>query len=286
MEQFKIFDAHLHTFGNFLPKDDDLISYMDRYNVEKAILTTVNRAASSKIYTDNISETGEEESNENRVKRAFENLRKLMPKDQLDHQDVITISNLDPERFLKFFWFNPKIQQGEEEKNYRILENHFEMGFCGVKIHSGIHLIKIPRDIMSLASFMQEYNKSIPLYIHFTPKFSAFGGISSKNLANLARSFPDLKIILGHAGLAMEFAIDFGLSLKQYKNIYFETSCSIPYAIFSLIKTVGHKRLLFGSDAPVTNPMQLEIDKIICLPITSDQKQDIFYNNTNNFILN
>jgi len=283
--QYKIFDAHLHTYGTFLAKDDDLISYLDRHNVQKAIITTVNRAASSKIYATDDNGTGEEVSNENRVKRAFENLRK-MTKDQLDHQDVISISNLDSERFLKFFWFNPKIDREEDDKNFRILENHFKMGFCGVKIHPGIHLIKVPRDIISLASFMQEYNKNFPLYIHFTPKFSAFGGISSKNLAKLAQSFPNLNIILGHAGLAMEFAIDFGLSLKQYKNIYFETSCSIPYAILSLIKTVDHKRLLFGSDAPVTNPLQLEIDKILCLPISNDQKQDIFYNNTNNLVLN
>ncbi|MBY9014847.1 MAG: amidohydrolase family protein [Candidatus Lokiarchaeota archaeon] len=259
---------------------------MDKYNVEKAIVTTINRAATSKIYTDNKLKEKNELKEEDIVKRAFENLRKLMPKDQLDHQDVINLSNRDPERFYKFFWFNPKIDLEEVDKNYRILENHFKMGFCGVKIHSGIHLIKVPRDIISLASFMQEYNKNFPLYIHFTPKFSAFGGISSKDMAKLAQSFPNLNIILGHAGLAMEFAIDFGLSLKQYKNIYFETSCSIPYAIYSLIKTVGHKRLLFGSDAPVTNPIKLEIDKIICLPIKSDQKQDIFYNNTNNLIIN
>ncbi len=284
--QYKIFDAHLHTYGTFLAKDDDLLSYLDRHHVEKAIITTVNRAASSKIYANDNNGPGEDASDQNRVKKAFENLRKLMPKDQLDHQDVISISKLDTERFFKFFWFNPKINQDEEDKNYGILEKHFKMGFCGVKVHSGIHLIKIPRDIMSLASFMQEYDKNFPLYIHFTPKFSAFGGISSRDLAKLAQSFPSLNIILGHAGLAMEFAIDFGLSLNQYKNIYFETSCSIPYAILSLVKMVGHKRLLFGSDAPVTNPIQLEIDKIMCLPIKSDQKQDIFYNNTNRLILN
>jgi predicted TIM-barrel fold metal-dependent hydrolase len=254
--------------------------------VEKAIITTVNRAASSKIYINDKTGIEEDVSNENRVKKAFENLRKMMPKDQLDHQDVVNISNLDSERFFKSFWFNPKIHPDEEDKNYKILENHFKMGFCGVKIHSGIHLIKIPRDIMTLVSFMQDYNKNFPLFIHFTPKFSAFGGISSKDIAKLAQSFPDLKIVVLHAGCTMEFAIDFGLSLKQYKNIYFETSCSIPYAILSLVKTVGHKRLLFGSDAPVTNPLKLEIDKILCLPITNDQKQDIFYNNTNNLIQN
>ena len=207
-----------------------------------------------------------------------------MPKDQLDHQDVIDLSNKDPERFYKFFWFNPKFDSEQEEHNYKILETHFEQGFCGVKIHSGINLVKIPRDVMKLASFMQDYNEKFPLYIHFTPKFSAFGGISSKDLVKLAKNFPNLKIIIGHAGLAMEFAIDFGLSLRQYNNIYFETSCSIPYALLSLVKSVGHKRLLFGSDAPVTNPLKLEIDKILCLPITNDQKQDIFYNNINNLL--
>ena len=262
------------------------MQYLDTYGVEKAIITTINRAASSKIYTKDVGTIKDGDTEKDRVKEAFENLRKLIPKDQLDHQDVIDISKRAPERFHKFFWFNPKIAPEQEEHSYKILESHFENGFCGVKVHSGINLVKIPRDILKLVSFMQDFNKKFPIFIHFTPKFSAFGGISSKDIAKLAKNFPELPIIVGHAGLAMEFAIDFGLTLKQYKNIYFETSCSIPYAILSLVKTVGHKRLLFGSDAPVTNPMQLEIDKIMCLPIESDQKKDIFYNNTNNLIQN
>jgi predicted TIM-barrel fold metal-dependent hydrolase len=257
---------------------------LDKNNVEKAIITTVNRAASSKIFANDDMNGKDGVTKNDPVKKAFENLRKLMPKGQLDHQDVIDLSNRDPERFYKIFWFNPKIDSEQEERSYKILENHFEKGFCGVKIHSGINLVKVPRDIMSLATFMQEYDKNFPLFIHFTPKFSAFGGISSKNIAKLAQTFPNLKIVVLHAGCTMEFAIDFGLSLKQYKNIYFETSCSIPYAILSLVKTVGHKQLLFGSDAPVTNPLNLEIDKILCLPITKDQKQDLFYNNIYNLI--
>ena len=209
-----------------------------------------------------------------------------MPKGQLDHQDVIDISNKDPERFYKFFWFNPKIKPEDENSNYKVLENHFNLGFCGVKIHSGIHLINIPRDIIKLVTFMQDYNKKFPLFIHFTPKFSAFGGVSSKDIGKLAKSYPNLRIIIGHAALAMEFAIDLGLSLKQYKNVFFETSCSIPYGILSLIKMVGHKRILFGTDSPVTNPIKLEIDKILCLPITDDQKRDVFFNNIDNIIRN
>jgi len=258
---------------------------LDKNYIEKAIITTVNRAASSKIYADKDNTFKNNSSNNDVVKRAFENLTKLM-KGQLDHQDVINISNKDPERFYKFFWFNPKIKPEDEDSNYKVLENHFDLGFCGVKIHSGIHLIKIPRDIIKLVSFMQEYNKKFPLFVHLTPKFSAFRGISSKDIAKLAKNYPNLRIIIGHAALAMEIAIDLGLSLKQYKNVFFETSCSIPYGILSLIKMVGHKRILFGSDSPITNPIKLEIDKILCLPITDEQKQDVFFNNIDSLIRN
>jgi predicted TIM-barrel fold metal-dependent hydrolase len=247
--------------------------------VEKAVLTTINRAAKSKIFNKNIEENEKNGQEKTNIDQAFENLRKLLPKYQLDHQDVIDIANLDPQRFLKFFWFNPKIDLDEEETNYRILEDHFKQGFCGVKVHSGINLIKIPRDINKLVSFMQDFDKNFPLFIHSTPKTSYFGGVSCKDIASLASNYPELTIIVGHAASAMEYAIDLGLMLKKYSNIYFETSCSIPYGILSLVKTIGPKRLIFGSDAPVTNPISIEIEKITCLPVKKDIKQDILYNN-------
>ena len=67
---------------------------------------------------------------------------------------------------------------------------------------------------------------------------------------------------------------------------YYYISCSIPFALLSLIKIIGHKRIIFGSDAPITNPVQIEIDKILCLPITDEQKEDIFYNNTASLLEN
>ncbi len=253
---------------------------MDKHNVEKAVLTTINRAVSSKIYSKENEGTSRTNNEDNKLSKVFERMKKTMPKDQLDHQDVIDIANKAPKRFYKFFWFNPNIPPEEEDKSYKILENHFKKGFCGVKIHSGIHLIEIPRDIMNLVDFMQNYNQKFPLFIHFTPKFTIFSGISSNDIAKLALKYPNLKIIVGHAALAMELAVDLSLSLKKYKNILFETSCSIPYGILNLIRNVGSKRILFGSDAPVTNPLQIEISKILCLPISDEEKQDIFYNNT------
>jgi predicted TIM-barrel fold metal-dependent hydrolase len=171
------------------------------------------------------------------------------------------------------------MEVNDEEKSYKILEDHFKQGFCGIKIQPSIHLIKIPKDIKKMVSFIQDYDRNFPIFIHQSPKFSYYSGTSTKDFAKLAEMFPDLQIILGHAALAMELAIDISFNLKKYENILFETSCSIPLGILSLIRNIGHHRIIFGSDAPTTNPLSLEIEKILCLPISNDQKQDILYNN-------
>ncbi|MHA1285533.1 MAG: hypothetical protein ACTSQP_23760, partial [Promethearchaeota archaeon] len=164
-KEFRIIDAHLHTYGTFLGKDKDLLEYMNEFGIKKAILTTINRAASSKVYLSK--DDGERKtSNEDTFKMALNKFQNLLSKGQLDHQDVINLSRKAPDRFYKFFWFNPKVSSDMEEESYEILAKHFDMGFCGVKIHSGINMLKIPKDIEKLVSFMQDYNKSFPLFIH------------------------------------------------------------------------------------------------------------------------
>ena len=136
---FKIFDAHLHTYGVFLKPHEDIISYMDQYNVEKAIITTINRAkyhSKQKEFASNIDEN-------DKFTKYLNDIKKLFPKGQLSHQDVIDIANKVPNRLYKMFWFNPKLNLDEEEENYRILEEHFKKGFIGVKIHGSFNFFKL-----------------------------------------------------------------------------------------------------------------------------------------------
>ena len=208
-----------------------------------------------------------------------EKFRNLIPKQQLDHSDVKEITERAPERFYKFFWFNPNMDAENEENDYRLLEDHFKEGFCGVKIHSGFHRIKIPRDVIKMVSFMQEFDKNLILYIHSLPKTAFFSGISANDIAFLAKKFPELRIIVGHAANTMSYAVEVGMTLN-YENVFFETSCSVSFGIYNIIKTIGHERILFGSDSPTASTLPIEIDKIITLPRTSNEiKQDILYNN-------
>ena len=214
----------------------------------------------------------------------MDGFKESMLKGQLDHTDVKMVAKKAPERFYKFFWFNPKMDPEEEEKDYQILEDHFKEGFCGVKIHSGFHMINIPKDIIKLVSFMQDFDKNLIFYIHSLPKTSFFKGVSTKDIVNLAKNFPNLRIIVGHAANTMSYAIEVGMTLN-YENIFFETSCSVSFGIYNLIKTIGHKKILFGSDSPTASTLPIEIEKILTLPrISKEIKQDILYNNVSRLL--
>lgn len=281
---FKIIDAHMHTYGKFLDPDKNILDYMDRYNVEKAIITTIHRTK----YQGSENSVNTENQINNSQLNMFQRFKNILLKGQISHQDVIDIAKRAPDRIYKFFWFNPRIDSPEEvESNYKILEDHFKKGFCGVKIHSAFSQIKVPKDIIDLVTFMQEYDKNLILFIHSLPKTSLFKGITSQDIANLAKKFPNLKIIVGHSAYAMEFAIEVGITLRDYQNLFFETSCSVSFGIYNILKSVGHKRVIFGSDSPTASPLPVEIAKIMTLPkISKQQKIDIFYNNISGILEN
>jgi predicted TIM-barrel fold metal-dependent hydrolase len=274
LQTYRIFDSHMHIDGLFLHPYKDILEYMDEYNVKKAMVTTINRA---KYYK----KEEQKDKEKTKVTKTFERFKELMPKTQLSHKDVEKISKKAPDRIYKFFWFNPNVGDDEIEESFQILEEKLvNENFKGVKVHSGFNLVKIPKDVERLAHFMQNINENLILFIHSTPKVLYFKGISSRDIAKLARKFPNLKIVLLHGGFTMEFAVEVGMTLKKYKNVYFETSCSISLAIYNLIKSVGHKRILYGSDSPTASTLPIELEKILTLPKVSHEiKQDILYNN-------
>ncbi|MFX0007577.1 MAG: amidohydrolase family protein [Candidatus Hermodarchaeota archaeon] len=254
---------------------------MDHYNVEKAIITTINRAK----YHQKQKEYASKIDGRDNFNTYLDDFKSLMPKGQLSHKDVIELAKKSPERFYKFFWFNPKLNLEEEEENYKILEDHFKKGFIGVKIHGSFNFFKFPEEIFKLVTFMQNYDKEFILFIHSHPKTRFHDGSEPQDIAKLAKRFPELKIIVGHAAYCMEYAVLISVILKKFDNIYFETSCSASLGIYNLIKTIGHKKIIFGSDSPTTSTLPIEIEKILSIPrISNDIKQDIFYNNVSDLL--
>jgi len=67
-------------------------------------------------------------------------------------------------------------------------------------------------------------------------------------LRDLARAFPGVRFIVGHAGL---YEVKDVLNLLHpYKNVFIEISFQSPKTIRSLIKTFGPEKILYGTDWP------------------------------------
>jgi len=78
------------------------------------------------------------------------------------------------------------------------------------------------------------------------------------NLAQIcanAAKYPNAKLILAHAarGFASWTVMDTVEQVAKYPNIYFDFSAVCePLPFMAIIKAVGHKRVMWGSDYPVT----------------------------------
>ncbi len=90
-----------------------------------------------------------------------------------------------------------------------------------------------------------------------------------------ARKFPELKIILAHAGGSV-YCLESIVAATVCPNIYVELSSLMPHHISEVLSHVPTSRLLIGSDVPES--LDTEISKILGLGIERGAKEDIVWN--------
>jgi uncharacterized protein len=91
-----------------------------------------------------------------------------------------------------------------------------------------------------------------------------------------ARQFPDLKVILAHAGGGGLLVGEAIVAALFCPNIYLELSSLMPNHLRQVLTHLPSSRLLIGSDVPEN--LETEVDKIAGLSVSPDVKQDILWN--------
>ena len=137
----------------------------------------------------------------------------------------------------------------------------FADGFCGVKPYLNYAPSYIPAkeiriyDFITPAQFelMNELGGVVMLHISRDGRLA--DPVNIAQLMEIDERYPDAKVIVAHIGRAytaesLGNAFD---TLKHSKNLYFDfTATTYEPAITACLEAVGSKRLMFGSDMPIT----------------------------------
>ena len=158
-----------------------------------------------------------------------------------------------PDRLIGFASVNPWFGAPALEELRRAIGE----GLRGLKLNSCLQGFHITDEIL-YPLVEQAAELRIPIYFHTGTMVCA----EPFQLAYLARRYPQVKFIMGHAG-ASDFWNDVIPATRRTPNLYLETSKTTPVTIMGMIEgeSALHERVVFGSNLP-TSSYPLELAKV------------------------
>jgi len=159
------------------------------------------------------------------------------------HDEIFELCNQYPGRFYGMANPSPHLPDKVYEKEVK--RCILELGFVGVKLQPFGHGVSpLSRNGRKVFAIAKELN--IPVMVHTG---SGIPWSHPALLHPIAEEYPELKIILAHAGM-MVFAFDAAYLAKKHKNIFLECSWTAGFLIRTWIKdeNIGKQKIMFGSD--------------------------------------
>lgn len=189
------------------------------------------------------------------------------PDFKIGNDKVIEAMQLYPERFIGYCTINPfypKEIPGE-------LERCFE--------HQGMKVIKLHPEFHERTMAYKNY---IPVYEFAAQKtcgvmVHTYSLEEIYNMDRLASEYPEVHFIMAHAGgeiPQVEKAIDV---INNHPNIYADIAVSESREgnVEWLVREIGSKKLIFGTDMPYMDPRGT-FARVAMAEISDEEKRDIF----------
>jgi predicted TIM-barrel fold metal-dependent hydrolase len=182
------------------------------------------------------------------------------------HDDIAELRESSGGRVVGLASFNP--HRDAAEYFAEIERCVRELGFVGVKLHTIGHALD-PASADATTVFGTAHELGVPVMVHTGPGMP-FADPSL--LIARAREFPDVTIVLAHAGAAIVTGTAIAAA-EVCNNIVLETSWCRPGDIGAMIGRLGADRVMFGTDAP--NNVSTEVAKYGALDLTPAQREAV-----------
>jgi predicted TIM-barrel fold metal-dependent hydrolase len=177
------------------------------------------------------------------------------------HDEIAEVSNRYPGRFFGVGSINPHWGDVCFNELRRCVK---DLGFVAVKLHTiGHAMMPASKDGIRLCEVATELG--VPLLVHTGPGVPF--ALPSMCLP-IARKFPDLKIVLCHAGYAF-YAAEAIIVAKEASNVYLEPSWCTSVQTRGMIRELGPDRVFMGSDLP--DNLATEIAKAESIGLTEEE---------------
>lgn len=180
----------------------------------------------------------------------------------------IKLSKFSSKTIIPFIRFDPKNMA--PERLTKLLNTN---KFHGVKLHPRAEEFD-PLDEKYFALYQIIEKQKIPILFH--TRKENLKTTDPDRIAELAKKFPNLNIVLAHFAMASSVAIE---QIKNAPNLYLDSSVvSSPRLIEMVVKSIGTDKLLFASDAPYSD-QEIELLKIKKANLPEKDKEKILYGN-------
>lgn len=192
--------------------------------------------------------------------------------DNNTNEDTLHAFKRFSDRVLPLVYLNP-----HDGKKAVDMLNHYvnDCGFKGVKLNP-LKMAYVADSEILYPIMERAEELDIPVFIHSGhPPYSL-----PWSIALLAEHFPNVKTVMIHMGHGHGVYIDAALKMaRRVPNIYLEMSgMPMSVKIKEAYDTVGHDRIMFGTDTPFHHP-SVEIQKVLTSGANEKEMEDIFYNN-------
>lgn len=150
-----------------------------------------------------------------------------------------------------------------------------KLGMRGLKVHPWLQAFSLTNTYF-LKVVEEAVRLDIPIVFHNgSPPYAC-----PTQVGNLARKFPEAKLILGEAGLK-DLWLDALAVGAKYPNIYLCPAASPFSAVREMVSSLPIGKLVFGTDLGFSQKEEvlLEIEKIRLLPLTDAEREMIFSGN-------
>ncbi|MCS6806828.1 MAG: amidohydrolase family protein [Acidobacteriota bacterium] len=184
------------------------------------------------------------------------------------NEEVFELMKIRPDRVLG--QYVPNVYEGAAAVKEKITEAVEKYGCRGIKIHPWVQGFPA-NDELVYPVFEKAAEFRLPVLIHSgtapycTPLL----------IADIARKFPDVPVIMGHMG-KHELHLDVFPAIRLSENIYLEISGhEVLVTVEQAVREFGARRILFGTDGPSTAFRAL-VYYVEDMEISNEEKDWIF----------